>query len=306
MSVATQSPERKLSAELGHIYENLTEAIGIVLASEVERLRNEAETDRAIRDAEHRATIAELNAAISSVEVLKQQVQDRLSAVKDGAPGRDGNDGASVTAEDVLPQLREHITAVALEAVAAIPVPKDGAPGRDGKDGRDGERGEPGPMGALGVCKDWEDRVYQQGETATFDGSIFQAQRDTGKAPPHEDWLCIVRAGRDGADGRSFDHVGLYDPEKNYSAMQVVALNGGAFVARHDDPGPCPGDGWALLASQGKTGKPGPKGDPGPRGPVGPAVARLVVDDTGMLTLVNADGLKIECDLYPLLKRIDK
>jgi hypothetical protein len=98
----------------------------------------------------------------------------------------------------------------------------------------------------------------------------------------------------------------LYDPEKNYSAMQVVALNGGAFVARHDNPGPCPGDGWALLASQGKTGKPGPKGDPGPRGPAGPTVVRLIVDDTGMLTLVNADGSKIECDLYPLLERIDK
>jgi hypothetical protein len=192
------------------------------------------------------------------------------------------------------------LTKVQSQVDARLAEVKDGAPGKDG------ERGEPGPMGSLAQCKAWEDRVYYQGETATFDGSIFQAQRDTGKEPPHDDWICIVRAGRDGADGRSFDHAGLYDPEKNYSALQVVQSNGASFVAKRDNPGECPGDGWALLASQGKTGKPGPKGDPGARGPAGPAVARLVVDDTGMLTLVNADGTKIECDLYPLLERIDR
>jgi hypothetical protein len=43
-------------------------------------------------------------------------------------------------------------------------------------------------------------------------------------------------------------------------------LNGSAFVARADDPGPCPGDGWQLIASAGRAGKPGPKGERGERG----------------------------------------
>jgi hypothetical protein len=284
-------------------FKAFTDAAVDVIGRELAQIRKDTETMRATMLAEHQAKMAQLDV---EREVLRNtladvllQIDARLAEVKDGAPGKDGEpglDGASVTVADVEPLLRDMVA----EKVAEIPMPKDGAPGRDG------ERGDPGPMGSIAQCKAWEDRVYYQGEVVSFDGSLYQTQRDTGKAPPHEDWLCIVRAGRDGADGRSFDHVGLYDPEKNYSAMQVVALNGGAFVARHDNPGPCPGDGWALLASQGKTGKPGPKGDPGARGPAGPTVARLVVDETGMLTLVNADGSKIECDFYPLLERIDR
>ena len=292
-----------------------TDAVTQAIGRELAQIRKNAENLRALMlaeqraklaemDVEHRAKLAELDAEFAAIRSERAQlsaalaeinsrVDARLAEVKDGEPGRDG---ASVTVADVEPLLRDMVA----EKVAEIPVPKDGAPGKDG------ERGEPGPMGSLAQCKAWEDRVHYQGEVVSFDGSLYQTQRDTGKAPPHEDWLCIVRAGRDGADGRSFVHVGLYDPERSYSAMQVVALNGGAFVARHDNPGPCPGDGWALLASQGKTGKPGPKGEAGPRGIAGPAVARLVVDDTGMLTLVNADGTKIECDLYPLLERIDR
>jgi hypothetical protein len=292
-----------------------TDAVTQAIGRELAQIRKDAENLRALMlaeqrakmaemDVEHRAKLAELDAEFAAIRSdraqlsaalaeINSRVDARLAEVKDGERGRDG---ASVTVADVEPLLRDMVD----EKVAEIPVPKDGAPGKDG------ERGEPGPMGSLAQCKAWEDRVYYQGETATFDGSIFQAQRDTGKEPPHEDWICIVRAGRDGADGRSFDHAGLYEPEKNYSALQVVQLNGASFVAKRDNPGECPGDGWALLASQGKTGKPGPKGDPGARGPAGPAVARLVVDDTGMLTLVNADGSKIECDLYPLLERIDR
>ena len=34
-------------------------------------------------------------------------------------------------------------------------------------------------------------------------------------------------------------------------------------------PGPCPGAGWQLLASQGKRGVPGERGERGERGPTG-------------------------------------
>jgi hypothetical protein len=74
-------------------------------------------------------------------------------------------------------------------------------------------------------------------------------------------------------------------------------------VARQDDPGPCPGDGWQLLAGHGKTGKPGPQGERGPPGPPGPAARALAVDAEGLLTLTNADGSVVTCDFYPLLAR---
>ena len=62
---------------------------------------------------------------------------------------------------------------------------------------------------------------------------------------------------------------GTFDSVQNYNALNIVALNGSAFIARCDDPGECPGDGWQLIASAGRAGKPGPtgeSGEPGPRG----------------------------------------
>ena len=37
-------------------------------------------------------------------------------------------------------------------------------------------------------------------------------------------------------------------------------------MARHDEPGPCPGDSWQLIAAEGARGE---KGAPGPRGAQG-------------------------------------
>ena len=51
--------------------------------------------------------------------------------------------------------------------------------------------------------------------------------------------------------------------------LEIVALNGSSFIAKIDEPGPCPGDGWQLIASAGKPGKPGMKGDRGEAGPKG-------------------------------------
>ncbi len=253
---------------------------------------------------------------------------------------RDGHDGQSVTIDDVAPMIEAQIRA----AVDAIPVPqdgkdgevtpemvmtaveefleanppapgrdgldgapgKDGEPGKDGLDGKDGERGPEGPMGKLPVVRSWEDRVYYEGEVCEFDGGAYQAQRDTGKSPPHTDWTCIVRAGRDGEAGASLNPTGLFDAEKAYARLDVVMLNGASFVAKRDEPGPCPGDGWNLLAAQGKQGKPGLKGDTGVglRGLPGPSVASIEVNDEGLLTLRSGDGSEVSCDFYPLLSRL--
>ena len=62
---------------------------------------------------------------------------------------------------------------------------------------------------------------------------------------------------------------GTFDETADYRRLDVVALNGGSFVALKDAPGPCPGPGWQLLASQGKRGVAGARGERGDRGSKG-------------------------------------
>ncbi|MEY9466294.1 hypothetical protein ABH973_006707 [Bradyrhizobium ottawaense] len=196
--------------------------------------------------------------------------------------------GRSVTVDDVAPLIAEEVE----RAVAALPPAEPGP------------RGEPGPEGKLPVVKAWEDRVHYEGEVVTHEGATWQASKDTGRSPPDADWLCIARAG---ADGVSPSVEGTFDPQrKDYRRLSIVALNGGSFVARRDDPGPCPGEGWQLLASVGKRGQAGERGPAGvgARGPAGPAVISLDVADDGVITLVNADGSTVRLDLYPLLSKL--
>jgi hypothetical protein len=211
-------------------------------------------------------------------EDVRQMVTDAVAALPPAQPGRDADPAAvaALVAQEVE------------RAVAAIPAP---------------QRGEPGPMGALPVVKAWEDRVYYEGEVCEKDGSLFQARKDTGKEPDHEDWSCIVRRGKDGADGRSFTVRETWASDGEYRALDVVALNGASFVARVDNPGPCPGEGWQLMSMQGKQGKPGEPGRKGDTGHVR-AIAAARVSDDGLLTLINADGSTVECDLYPILSRL--
>jgi hypothetical protein len=137
----------------------------------------------------------------------------------------------------------------------------------------DGPRGEPGPPGGAGppgkieaVRGYVEDTVHYEGNIVVREGSSYQAKRDTGRAPPHADWTCIAAAGR---DARMPKVCGTYREGETYSFLNIVALGGSSFVARADDPGPCPGDGWQLIASAGRAGKPGPMGERGEPGPCG-------------------------------------
>ena len=86
--------------------------------------------------------------------------------------------------------------------------------------------------------------------------------------------------------------------------MNIVALNGSSFIARADNPGPCPGDGWQLIASAGRPGKPGPKGDRGEAGargerglpgPSGPTILAWKIDrENYTLQPIMSDGSEVE------------
>lgn len=268
---------------------------------------------------------------------LEQVLRDRIATLKDGAPGRDGVDGKDGApgrdgerGADGAPGRDGKDGASGRDGVDGSPGErgadgepgrdgvngKDGAPGRDGIDGKDGAAGERGADGVAGrdgadgklpIVKEWSDEVHYKGDCVTLDGSTYQALRDTGKPVTHDDWRCIARAG---AQGLSVSIEGTFDPARgDYRALSIVALNGGSFVAKHDNPGLCPGDGWQLLASRGKPGKEGergPAGGKGDRGPAGPAVEMLDVSPEGLLELKNADGSTVELDLYPLLAKVQQ
>lgn len=189
------------------------------------------------------------------------------------------------------------LAARALEEVRSVartpgPAGKEGLPGKDGAAGK------------MPIVREWTDgSVHYQSDVVVHGGSTYQALRDTAKAPPHDDWRCLASSGR---DGLSFNIRGTYAEAETYRTMDVVALNYASFAARKDNPGPCPGDGWQLIAGQGKQGKPGDRGPSGngTRGEPGQAVVAIDVDANGLLRLTNGDGSVVSCDLYPLLAKL--
>src|SRR5262249_40218700 len=81
---------------------------------------------------------------------------------------------------------------------------------------------------------------------------------------------------------------GTYQVGANYSRGDMVALDGGSFVARKDNPGPCPGGGWQLMAKQGQRGIAGPEGK---RGPPGAVITGWILDrSTYRITPRMSDG----------------
>jgi hypothetical protein len=81
---------------------------------------------------------------------------------------------------------------------------------------------------------------------------------------------------------------GTFDQKATYKAFDIVALNGGSFIARKDNPGPCPGDGWQLVARQGARGVAGEKGE---RGKDALSIVGWAVDAVGFTaTPVMNDG----------------
>jgi hypothetical protein len=274
----------------------LREALGHVIADQRREWRREREVMEAQArqmQAEASSTIADVRAQIADLTAqVNERVNAKLATVRDGAPGVPGPAGETGLVGPAGPQGERGERG------------EQGPPGERGADGLPGERGVEGAPGKMPVVGPWADRVHREAEIVTHGGAVFQALRETGKAPPHDDWRCIVPAAR---DGRSFNLRATWSPDETYRHLDVVVLDGGAFAARCDDPGPCPGEGWQLIVARGKPGRPGdrgPQGERGAPGVPGPAVTSLELDHTGMMMLTNADGSTVEHDVAPVLSRL--
>jgi hypothetical protein len=195
-----------------------------------------------------------------------------------GEPGQSGEPGASGERGDIGPagpQGEPGSPGEKGEPGAAGAAGTVGERGEKGDQGPQGERGADGEDGELPAVRLWQpDAVHYARSVVAFDGALFQALKDTGRDPRSDDWICLATAGRDGTDGtdgRSLRVRGTYREGETYAALDVVALNGGSFVARRDEPGECPGDGWQSLTLPGKRGERGPRGERGEAGARGEA-----------------------------------
>jgi hypothetical protein len=91
------------------------------------------------------------------------------------------------------------------------------------------------------------------------------------------------------ADQAAARHVrGTYASTGKYGLGDVVALNGGSFIARKDNPGVCPGGDWQLVARQGARGI---AGERGPAGKDAPRISGWKVDaENFTATPILSDG----------------
>jgi hypothetical protein len=268
-----------------------------------------------IGELEARETVAGVAERLAEIErdlpalaerVAAPLIDDRIKAIP---TPRNGHDVSDIVMKQDGNTVELRFTVGDTDTVFEIelPVAEKGEPGRDGLDGKDGRDGKDGAPGKVEMIKAWEDRVHYAGEIVAFNGATYQAQRDTGRLPETDDWACIAARGADGRDGRQIVIRGTHDAAYTYSELDVVAMNGASFVAKRDDPGPCPGDGWQLMAAQGKRGAPGERGvmgEKGERGQPGPGVVDASVNDEGVLQIRHADGSTVAADFYPLFDRM--
>jgi integrin beta 3 len=178
-----------------------------------------------------------------------------------------------------------------------------GDPGESikGDKGDPGERGEPGPRGSFDAPRAWAEGVHYQGELTFLDGSTWCARRDTAARPPHDDWAPVALGGADAYAGEA---RGLYDRSEEYRKLDRVAHDGSEWIAKRDDPGALPGDGWMLGARAGKRGE---KGERGERGQAGIGITKVTLDDENYAVVLGlTDGGTVRLNLQPLFERYDQ
>lgn len=213
---------------------------------------------------------------------------------KDGAPGRDGKDGSSVTLQDVRPMLEEALADVRREAqealdsaIKSLPVPKDGKDGEPGKDGESFTLEDAEKLLDSKMAR-WELDFERRANDAL--------QRAIDRLPVPKDGK-DGEPGKDGVDGIGFDDLefeydgertvalvftkgdrvkrfdvtlpvvidrGVYKQGTDYEAGDGVTWGGSYWIAQKDAPTGKPGEpgseGWRLAVKRGRDGRDGKDG----------------------------------------------
>jgi len=118
---------------------------------------------------------------------------------------------------------------------------------RENADEFRGPPGRPGKDAKLPRVKIWgEDSVYYEGDCVAFNGSLFQAQCDTGKSPLFaKHWMCLATAG---ADGKPIRHRGEFGADVEYlrPRERQCQMFKQIILARVDQLHHCPTE-WPSL-----------------------------------------------------------
>jgi hypothetical protein len=151
----------------------------------------------------------------------------------------------------------------------------------------------------------WSDRVFYEGELVTWEGSCWQATRDTAKRPGLTDeWRVIAAAG---VAGSSFRIRGTHVADETYSALDVVTLDHGWFIAKTDNPGVIPGPGWQSgpVGKRGEKGLPGEKGPRGDQGKSAPHWVGVKLDGFTVKAMMSDGTIGPTFSLLPLLDQYE-
>lgn len=294
-----------------------TDAASDAVARAIAGVQLEARRCEELRAAEHRAFMAEQREALN---LLARRADERIAAVRDGIDGKDGRDGIDgkdgidgLNGSDGAPGIHGKDGADGVDGRNGV----DGAPGRDGvdgergaagADGRAGMDGAPGKNGIDGAPgRDGADGKNGEPGPAGSDGRDGTDGRDGQDGAPGRDGV-DGKDGENGVDGKDAYHGearGLFDPEVEYRALDVVSFNGSEWRAKRDSPGELPGEGWMLSASRGKRGDRGERGLEGREGKDGRSIVAAYADAAAMaLVLTNDDGSEHKIDLYDVARAI--
>jgi hypothetical protein len=217
--------------------------------------------------------------------VVIPQLAESVKALplpKDGVPGRDGRDGASVTIADLLPLIETRIAAGIAEAVKALPPPM---PGRDGlsvtiedlrpvvlelvaaeiaarpaRDGRDGLPGVPGPAGEKGLDGiNGKDGIDGRPGEKGADGADGLGINNAAMTFDETKGYALVMSNGE----RSFEmrlpqgwDAGVWRQGRQYPKGCNVTFKGDQWTAQVDTvnrPGDTPD--WRLAVRRGRDGK---------------------------------------------------
>jgi hypothetical protein len=106
---------------------------------------------------------------------------------------------------------------------------------------------------------------------------------------------------------------GVWRADEKYSALDICVLDGTCWIAKITNPGPLPGEGWALLSHKGERGRiglrgeRGEKGDPGEDGRSINVVSWIVNPRNFTVMPKMADGsFAPSIDLMPLFQAYDR